>query len=607
MPIPHPLFGPGAWRGSGERLGAGSLYGDAVRLLRYGRGVDNSRLRTDLGYEPRYDAVSRDPGLRGRGPRAAAVPGSRRRLGARSPGRVGAMSAPTRSASIPDLGARFLRGVRTAVDGGLDPLTAAEAASADLPKTLRDAIERMARRMRGDYHEDEWGFDEEFAEAAYPFFELLYDAVVAGRGDRGRRTFPPMAGRCSSPTTPGAIFPFDASMITGAIMKEHPLPRWPRFMVLDWAFSLPFLSAFMRKVGGVPASPFNATRILEADGLMMVFPEGVKGTGKPFAERYRLQRFGRGGFVEVALRTGSPIVPVAVVGSEEIYPKIADSSMLARAIGAPYAPITPTFPWLGPLGLIPLPSKWRIEFCEPIDVSASGPRRPTIASSSSRSPSRSGRRSSRSSTRTSSSAVRHSSEPMADDETISLSEAARRSGVPETTLKRWASERVLPVSGGDWTAAAAAQARVIARMRDRGYSLREVRDAVRDGRLAFGSVEELLPTPTRSHSRAEAAAAVGLEEELIERIMALLGTPMALADRITDEDIERPRADGERAPQRLPPGRAPAARPGLRPGRPKDRRGRGPALPSLRPRADDPRRRPARWRWRRTWSGWPPS
>ena len=129
----------------------------------------------------------------------------------------------------------------------------------------------------------------------------------------------------------------------------------------------------MRKVGGVPASPHNATRILEQDGLMMVFPEGVKGTGKPFAERYRLQRFGRGGFVEIALRTGSPIVPVAVVGSEEIYPKIADSALLARAVGAPFVPITPTFPWLGALGLIPLPSKWRIEFCEPIDLSGLGP------------------------------------------------------------------------------------------------------------------------------------------------------------------------------------------------------------------------------------------
>ena len=162
-------------------------------------------------------------------------------------------------------------------------------------------------------------------------------------------------------------------MIGTAIMKEHPLPRWTRLLVLNWAFELPFLSFFMRKVGGVPASPFNAIRLLEQDKLVMVFPEGVKGTGKPFSERYRLQRFGRGGFVEVALRTGAPIIPVAVVGAEEIYPKIGESATLARATGAPFVPITPTFPWLGPLGLIPLPSRWRIEFCEPIDLSGYGP------------------------------------------------------------------------------------------------------------------------------------------------------------------------------------------------------------------------------------------
>lgn len=283
---------------------------------------------------------------------------------------MSAAAAP--AASIPEVGVRFLRGVRTAVDGGLDPLAAAEAASADLPKALRDAVERMARRLRGEYHEDEWGFDEEFAEAAYPFFDLLY--TQWWRVEATGATNVPAHGRAMLVANhAGSLFPFDASMITGAIMKEHPLPRWPRFMVLDWAFSLPFLSAFMRKVGGVPASPHNATRILADDGLMMVFPEGVKGTGKPFAERYRLQRFGRGGFVEVALRTGSPIVPIAVVGSEEIYPKIADSPLLARAIGAPYVPITPTFPWLGLLGLVPLPSKWRIEFCEPIDVTGLGP------------------------------------------------------------------------------------------------------------------------------------------------------------------------------------------------------------------------------------------
>ncbi len=271
-----------------------------------------------------------------------------------------------------EAGIRFLRGVRGAVEAGADPLAAAEAASADLPKALRDGIERMARRLRGDYHEDEWGFDEEFAEAAYPFFELLYDhwwrveaSGVANVPAHGRAML--VANHA------GALFPFDASMITGAIMKLHPLPRWPRFMVLDWAFTVPYLSAFVRKVGGVPASRFNATRILDADGLMMVFPEGAKGTGKRFSERYRLQRFGRGGFVEIALRTGSPIIPIAVVGAEEIYPMLADNRPLAKLTGAPFVPITPTFPWLGPLGLIPLPSRWRIEFCDPIDLGGLGP------------------------------------------------------------------------------------------------------------------------------------------------------------------------------------------------------------------------------------------
>jgi 1-acyl-sn-glycerol-3-phosphate acyltransferase len=143
--------------------------------------------------------------------------------------------------------------------------------------------------------------------------------------------------------------------------------------VLNWAFDLPWVSVFIRKVGGVVASPYNALRLLEQDQLVAVFPEGVRGTGKPYAERYRLQRFGRGGFVEIALRAGAPIVPVAVVGSEEIYPKLADVPALARLIGAPFFPVTPTFPWLGPLGAVPLPSRWRIEFCEPIETARLGP------------------------------------------------------------------------------------------------------------------------------------------------------------------------------------------------------------------------------------------
>jgi 1-acyl-sn-glycerol-3-phosphate acyltransferase len=169
------------------------------------------------------------------------------------------------------------------------------------------------------------------------------------------------------------IVPWDAIMMGTGILKEHPLPRYPRFLVLNWAFNLPYISFTLRKVGAVVASPYNAIRLLERDELVGVFPEGVKGAGKDFSERYRLQRFGRGGFVEIALRTRSPIVPVAVVGSEEIHPKIGESRLLARATGAPYFPITPTFPVLGPLGLIPLPSKWRIEFCEPIPTDQYGP------------------------------------------------------------------------------------------------------------------------------------------------------------------------------------------------------------------------------------------
>jgi 1-acyl-sn-glycerol-3-phosphate acyltransferase len=268
--------------------------------------------------------------------------------------------------------AAFLRQVRTGVEDGLDPRVAVRRASGALPDSVARALAAVAERLSGVSREDQWGFDEQFAEAVFPLFELLYE--IWWRVDVEGVANVPAHGRALIVANhAGALFPFDASMMTMALMKEHPLPRWPRFMVLDWAFALPFVSAFMRRVGGIPASPHNAEALLSRDELVMVFPEGIKGTGKPFADRYRLQRFGRGGFVEVALRTGAPIVPVAVVGSEEIYPKVADAPGLARMLGAPFLPITPTFPWLGPLGLVPLPSKWRIEFCEPIDLSDHGP------------------------------------------------------------------------------------------------------------------------------------------------------------------------------------------------------------------------------------------
>ena len=158
--------------------------------------------------------------------------------------------------------------------------------------TLREALERVALRLQGEYREDEWGFDEGFAEAVYPAFEFLYDVWWRVEAE-GVLNVPAHGRALLVANHAGSLFPFDASMILGAIMKQHPLPRWARFMVLDWAFALPFVSTFMRRVGGVPASPHNAARLLEQDELVMAFPEGIKGTGKPFSERYRLQRFGR--------------------------------------------------------------------------------------------------------------------------------------------------------------------------------------------------------------------------------------------------------------------------------------------------------------------------
>lgn len=264
-----------------------------------------------------------------------------------------------------------MRRLREGLDAGRELPDALDHGAGVLPRDGRELVQRIVRRLEGDYPEDEWGFDEEFAELVEPLFGFLYDRWWRVKVEGAQRV--PAHGRALLASNHAGILPWDATMITMALLREHPLPRHPRFLVLDWAFDLPWISVLMRKVGGVVASPYNALRLLEQDELVAVFPEGVKGAGKPYGERYRVQRFGRGGFVEIALRAGAPIVPVAVVGSEEIYPKLGDMPAIARLIGAPYFPVTPTFPWLGPLGVVPLPSRWRIEFCEPIDTAGYGP------------------------------------------------------------------------------------------------------------------------------------------------------------------------------------------------------------------------------------------
>jgi 1-acyl-sn-glycerol-3-phosphate acyltransferase len=217
--------------------------------------------------------------------------------------------------------------------------------------------------------EDAWGYDARFARAFQPFLDALYDRWwrVTATGTE----HVPATGRALIAANHAGVVPWDGTMITTAIRRHT--GRDARSLVLNWAFELPWASTAIRRSGGVPASPENARRLLAEDHLVLVFPEGAKGISKPYSQRYRLERFGRGGFVETALRTGAPIVPCAVVGSEEIHPKIAEAPGVAKLLRMPYLPITPTFPLLGPLGAVPLPSRWRIEFCAPVDLSAYGP------------------------------------------------------------------------------------------------------------------------------------------------------------------------------------------------------------------------------------------
>ena len=218
---------------------------------------------------------------------------------------------------------------------------------------------------------DEFGYDPRFTETILPFLEFLY--TVWWRVETSGVDHVPPSGAGLIVANHSGVLPWDGLMINVAVRHEHPARRRCRMLALDMFAHLPFLAPLLAQSGAVRANQENGERLLRKGELVGVFPEGVKGVGKPFKDRYRLARFGRGGFVRLALRTGAPIVPCAVVGAEEIHPKIAAMDWLGRPLGLPYLPITPTFPLLGPLGLIPLPTRWSIDFADPIPMDVYGP------------------------------------------------------------------------------------------------------------------------------------------------------------------------------------------------------------------------------------------
>lgn len=245
--------------------------------------------------------------------------------------------------------------------GGSSP----ESSEAGWKGNLAGGLAFLRRRLTGEYAVDDFGYDEDFTRSVVlPPLRLLYDHWFRVE-TVGMENVPETSGALLVANHSGTIA-VDGVMTALAIADHHPRKRALRMLAADLVFDTPLLGPLARKTGNTLACNPDAERLLSADELVAVFPEGFKGVGKPFSQRYKLQRFGRGGFVSAAVRTGVPIIPVSIVGAEEIYPMLANIAPLARALGLPYFPVTPTFPLLGPLGAIPLPSKWFIEFGEPI-------------------------------------------------------------------------------------------------------------------------------------------------------------------------------------------------------------------------------------------------
>jgi 1-acyl-sn-glycerol-3-phosphate acyltransferase len=262
------------------------------------------------------------------------------------------------------------------VDLAVNVLRAA-AASAGLPaeeveRQVADALAYLRRRLTGDYVVDEFGFDEDYTVNVHlPLLRPLYQKWFRVEV-RGIENIPSVGGALVVGNHSGTIA-MDSLMTQVAVYDEHPEHRHLRMLGADLVFQMPFVGTMARRSGTTLAANTDAERLLRGGELVGVWPEGFKGVGKPFSERYKLQRFGRGGFVSAALRAGVPIVPVSIVGAEEIYPILGNMPTVARLLGLPYAPITPTFPLLGPLGMVPLPSKWLIEFGPPIETTSFGP------------------------------------------------------------------------------------------------------------------------------------------------------------------------------------------------------------------------------------------
>ncbi|GAB2712832.1 1-acyl-sn-glycerol-3-phosphate acyltransferase [Nocardia thraciensis] len=382
-----------------DLAGVGAVTAEDVALLRFGRCLDTARARRVLGFTPVYGTPAAvDDHIRSNPPAcdpAAAVlldllgggVAPRRAVDtvAVRMGLPSATEALEQAGRMADTAARFagLPGVRAVLPTAGRMATAGRVADtatkrAGLPGAA-EVVRRVGRysgtlagQLRREYDIDEYGFDREFRDSCEKWFLKPLFKDYLGLETVGMVHIPD-AGRAMIVANHSGTFPLDMVGLGYAVGLLHPARRTARVLGGDLVAAVPYIGDLLHRMGCVPACHDDASRLLEADEVVVVCPEGYKGLGKPYSQRYRLQRFGRGGFVKAALRSGAPLIPAAVFGAEELYPMLSQARPLAKFLGLPYFPITPTLPWLGPLGLIPRRSRLTIEFGEPIPTAHLGP------------------------------------------------------------------------------------------------------------------------------------------------------------------------------------------------------------------------------------------
>jgi 1-acyl-sn-glycerol-3-phosphate acyltransferase len=232
-----------------------------------------------------------------------------------------------------------------------------------LGEDVRRVLTALSHLIEGGGPYDRFGFSPEVTRTAFPIFHALYRAYFRVKSQGHEHL--PSNGPVVVASNHAGLLPFDAAMSIVDIALHTDPPRLARAVVDRWAGKLPWVNIFYARVGQIIGTRENFADLLDDGQMILVYPEGVEGVRKTIAQRYRLQPF-RVGFVEHALRAGAPIVPMAVIGSDDQMPILYDVKPLARRLGLPVAPITPTFPLLGPLGLLPYPVSYRVVFGEPL-------------------------------------------------------------------------------------------------------------------------------------------------------------------------------------------------------------------------------------------------